>query len=206
MISSRAKLFSNAAAFGGCDSLLPVVFWGRVNIVCRRIVILNFDILPRHHTQDMGVILAALLIERDGIFGNIKSAISQSVFHVHKNVRQFAIVGHNGLRHVIALAGRILAHVYLGGLGDRPTVRCSATHSCGGGGINWSGGGFRLFCRRGGLLLTGVLFLATTYEQCQGEKTEQSEHRCPFFRIHDVTFLVSVMPHAKTLYFTAIRR
>src|SRR5437868_11464053 len=89
----------------------------------------------------MGVILTALLIERDGIFGNIKSAISQSVFHVHKNVCQFAIVRYDRLRRVIALAGRILAHVYLGGLGDRPTVRCSATHGRRGGGINWSGGG-----------------------------------------------------------------
>src|SRR2546428_13508767 len=94
----------------------------------------------------MGVILAALLIERDGIFGNIKSAISESVFHVHKNVRQFAIVGHNGLRHVIALAGRILAHVYLGGLGDRPTVRCSAPPSWGGrGGPLGAGGVLPLF-------------------------------------------------------------
>src|SRR2546429_9406561 len=103
-----------------------------MDVVRGRIVILNFDILPRHHTQDMGVILAALLIERDGIFGNFKSAISQSVFHVLKNVRQFAIVGHNGLRNVIDLAGRILAHDYLGRLWYSPTVSSSATHNYGG--------------------------------------------------------------------------
>src|SRR3989442_9566147 len=122
----------------------------------------------------MGVILAALLIERDGIFGNIKSAISQSVFHVHKNVRQFAIVGHNGLRHVIALAGRILAHVYLGGLGDRPTVRCSATHSCGGGGVQLGGGGFLPFFPRGGRLPPWVFFFFSSPREWPPRKQKEA--------------------------------
>ena len=52
--------------------------------------------------------------------GASKVRSAQAFFHVNEDVGQLAVVGHDGLGLVVALAGRVLAHVNLLPLWEPP--------------------------------------------------------------------------------------
>src|ERR1700730_428697 len=135
----------------------------------------------------MRMILAALLVDGDRILGKVEGAITQTVFHVNEDVCQLIAIRHDRLRQVVAFTRSILTHVDLLRLwscaikGHRPLDRS------GRGRINRSRSCRRLCSRtwRGALLLVGVFFLATAYQQSQSKQAEQN-HCCPDFPVHYV--------------------
>src|SRR5260370_12002086 len=70
-----------------------------------------FKRLSSHHSQNMGMVLAATLIDGHGLLGNVKRPVSQTFLHVHEDVGQLAAVRYHGLGGVCAPSGPILAHV-----------------------------------------------------------------------------------------------
>src|SRR5260370_39977208 len=88
-----------------------------MNVVGGRIAIDDLDCLIGDHAQHVGMVFAAALIEGDGFLGNIERAVAEALFHIDEDVGEVATTGHNVFRHVGALAGGVLAHVNLGGLG-----------------------------------------------------------------------------------------
>ena len=79
-----------------------------------RIVVLDLDGLARHHAEHMRMILAALLVEHDRVFGDVKSAAAKAVLHVDEHVGEITAVDDDVLGFIRAFAARILAHVDLG--------------------------------------------------------------------------------------------
>src|SRR5215467_3664676 len=63
---------------------LAIVFWCGVDVVGSGIAIFDVDGLAGHHTEHVRMILAALLLDDDRVFGNVESAAAKSVFHVDK--------------------------------------------------------------------------------------------------------------------------
>src|SRR5882724_6654815 len=131
------------------------------------------------------MVLATLLVNRSRVFGDVEGAIAQTFFHVDENVGQLAVIGHDGLGHIAALAGRVLAHVNFLPLSGGAGKGHSATHAGRGRGINWRRGWRRFYfrARRSALLFIGVFLLATARQYSQ-----QAEHaHCrPYFLIHYV--------------------
>ena len=89
-----------------------------MNVVCGRIVILDFNVLTGHRAQHVRVILATLLVDGDGFLGKVKGAVAQALFYINENIGQLAAIDDDGLSRVGALASGILAHINLGGLGS----------------------------------------------------------------------------------------
>src|SRR6266436_648416 len=129
------------------------------------------------------MVLATLLVNRSRVFGDVEGAIAQTFFHVDENVGQLAVIGHDGLGHIAALAGRVLAHVNFLPLSGGAGKGHSATHAGRSRKINWRGGWRRFYfrARRSALLFIGVFLLATARQYSQ-----QAEHaHCrPYFLIH----------------------
>ncbi len=119
-----------------------------MDVVGGGVVILDLNCLSCHHAENVGMILAALLIEHDRILGSVEGAIAQAVFHVDEDVGQVAATDHDAFGFIGALAAGILAHVDLRGLGSGAVELHRAAHGRRGRGINRSG-------RRLGLLLGG---------------------------------------------------
>src|SRR5439155_9958844 len=84
-----------------------------MNVVRGIVVVLDPDILPSHHAQNMRMILADLLVYGRRVLGNIKGAIAQTFFHINEYVRQLTAIGNDRLRRVVAFARGILAYVDL---------------------------------------------------------------------------------------------
>src|SRR5260221_5141369 len=111
-----------------------------MNVVGGRIAIDDLDGLIGDHAQHVGMVFAAALIELDGFFGNIESAVAEALFHIDEHVAEVTAGGHHVFRHVGALAGGVLAHVDLGGLGSFAFKFHGAANAGGRGGIDWGGG------------------------------------------------------------------
>src|SRR5712692_1121898 len=90
-----------------------------MDVVGGGIVVLDLDGLAGHHTENVGMILAAALVEYDWVFGNVEGPASESVFHVDEHVGEITAGHDHILGFVRALAAWVLAHVNLRGLGSR---------------------------------------------------------------------------------------
>src|SRR6266404_3478316 len=95
--------------------LIPfaIVLWRGVNVVCCRIAILDLHALPCHHAEHVGMIFTSALIQYDGILWKGKSAVAQSLFHIHEDVCQVTASYHKVFCCVRSFAVSILAHVNL---------------------------------------------------------------------------------------------
>src|SRR5258706_186845 len=110
------------------------------------------------HGQHVGMVFAAALIELDGFFGNIESAVAEALFHIDEHVAEVTAGGHHVFRHVGALAGGVLAHVDLGGLGSFAFKFHGAANAGGRGGGDLGGGGGRRGAGGGGGRGGGLFF------------------------------------------------
>src|SRR5271165_6369254 len=133
-----------------------------MNIVGGFVVVADLYVLPHHRGQHVRVILATLLVNGYGVFGDVEGSVAQAIFDVDEHIGQLAIVGHDGLRHVRTLAGSVLTHVNLLPFRGRTAEGHSTTHAGRGRRVNWHRGRRRFYfrVRRGALLFVGVLLLA----------------------------------------------
>jgi len=115
-----------------------------MDVVRRGIVILDLNRLARHNAENVRMVLASLLIEDDSIFGNIEGAIAQTVFHIHEDVREIAVVDYDGLSLIGPFASRVLAHINFRGLGCRTIELYCPIHGRDCCGIDGSSRGRRL--------------------------------------------------------------
>src|SRR5205823_1515562 len=83
---------------------LAIVFRRGMDVVGGRVVILDLNRLSCHYAENMGMVLAALLIEYDRILGRIKGAIAQAIFYIHEDVSQVAATDHDAFGFIGALA------------------------------------------------------------------------------------------------------
>src|ERR1700674_24170 len=120
---------------------LAIVRGSGMDVVRGLIVVLDLDILARHYSEHVGMILASLLIESYRVFGNVKCASAEAVLHVHEHIGQIAAGNNHGFGGVGAFAGCVLAHVNLGGLGCCAVELDGAADAGHGVGVNGSGGG-----------------------------------------------------------------
>src|SRR5437868_7584472 len=111
-----------------------------MDVVRGGIVVLDLHCLTGHDTEHVRMILASLLIEHNGIFGQIESAIAEAVFHVYEDVGEIAAADHNTFSLVSALAARVLAHIDLCRFGSGAIELHSAVNRGHGGGIDGSSG------------------------------------------------------------------
>src|SRR5258708_33591165 len=82
----------------------------------------------------MRMVLAAALIEGNGILGNIESAAAEALLDVDENVGEVAAAGYNVFGCVCAFAGGGPAHIKFCGLGGFGNELHGAAHaSCSGG-------------------------------------------------------------------------
>ena len=63
-----------------------------MDVVRGGIVVLDLHGLACHHAEHVRMILAALLIEHDRIFGNIEGAVAEAVFHIDEDIGEVATV------------------------------------------------------------------------------------------------------------------
>src|SRR4030088_3252834 len=104
------------------------------------IVVLDLDSLACHNAHYMWVVLATALVERDCIFGHVKSAAPYAVLYIDEDIGQIAAIDHDSLGFVRALATRVLTHIDLGGLWSR-SIKLHRTVNCGSCcWIYWGGG------------------------------------------------------------------
>ena len=107
MISSRAKFFSMRESDGRLRFVpLAVVFRSRMDVVSRGIVVLDLDGLTGHYTQNVGMVLAALLVEVHRILGHVECSAAQSVFHIDEDIGKLPPVTTTFLGFVGAFAAR----------------------------------------------------------------------------------------------------
>src|SRR5437870_12009078 len=104
------------------------------------------------------MVAAALLVDDHRVLRNIKAAITETFFHIDKNIGEVAVFRDHVLGGVVALASGILAHVDLGRLGRGAVELNGAANGSRGVGIDWRGGcrWSRLRSRRGRLLFARV--------------------------------------------------
>src|SRR4029077_11907856 len=119
---------------------LAIGRWCGMDVVRSGIVVLDLDVLPRHHAQYVRMILAAALVKNDRILGHVKGAAAQTVLHVNENIGEFAAVDHNGLHGIVALACCILAHINLPWFRSGTGEGYRAADLRSRGRIDWSGG------------------------------------------------------------------
>src|SRR5262249_6303073 len=152
---------------------LAIVFRCGMDVVRRRVVVLDLDGLASHYAEHMGMIFASALIEYDGVFGDVEGTVPQAIFHKHKDVREIAIADVDRLGFVRALAPGILTHIDLGWLRSRSIELYGAADGSHGRRIDRScrGGSGWLFSGVAGLL--GVLFLAA---RPQSQQCAESQH------------------------------
>src|SRR6266481_3623271 len=159
-----------------------------MNVVGGRIAIDDLDGLIGDHAQHVGMVFAAALIELDGFFGNIESAVAEALFHIDEHVAEVTAGGHHVFRHVGALAGGVLAHVDLGGLGSFAFKFHGAANAGGRGGIDWSGG-----CCRGGWGGGGssglLFFFAASGEEDEAKRSGQAPNCYESFLFHVLPYL-----------------
>ena len=139
-----------------------------MDVVGRGIVVLDLHGLPGHYAENMGMILAAFLIEYDGVFGKVESAVAEAVLHVDKDIRKIAAADHDVLGFVGSFAAGVLAHVDLGGFGSGAGKFHSAIDGGNGGRIDRGGSGLRALFGRRVVGLLGIFFLAA------GRQSQQS--------------------------------
>src|SRR5207253_1331795 len=65
------------------------------------------------------MVAAALLVDDHRVLRNIKVAITETFFHIDKNIGEIAVLRDHVLGGVVALASGILAHGYFGRIGAR---------------------------------------------------------------------------------------
>src|SRR5579863_3972769 len=107
------------------------------------------------------MVFASALIEDDGIFGDVKGAVSKAVLHVNEYICQITATDNDALGFVGALAAGILTHINLGLLGCRAVKLNGAVDRCDRGGINGGRCGRRLGWLLGHIVgLLSILFLA----------------------------------------------
>src|SRR5437016_8244887 len=125
------------------------------------------------------MVAAALLVDDHRVLRNIKVAITETFFHIDKNIGEIAVLRDHVLGGVVALASGILAHVDFGRLGRGAVKLNSAANRSRGGGIDWSGGcrWFRLRSRGGRLLFARLL--ATARQERQPDEGKQAQHSYP---------------------------
>src|SRR5260370_6618403 len=110
-----------------------------MNVVGGRIAVDDLDCLIGDYAQHVGMILAAALIESDGLFGDVERAVAEALFYIDEDVGEVTTGGHYVFRHVCALAGGVLAHVHLCGLGGFAFKFHGTSNASGRGGTNLGG-------------------------------------------------------------------
>ena len=150
------------------------------------IVVLDLNRLSCHHAENVGMVLAALLIEHHRILGQFEGAIAKAIFHVHEDVGQVAAADNDAFGLIGALAAGILAHIDLGGLGSGAIELHRAIHGGDCGWIDGSGRGLGLLL--GGCVsgLLGIFFLAACRQNQQSANCEHAGDDGPMLSIHDV--------------------
>src|SRR5258708_183511 len=118
---------------------LTVVLRSGMNIVCGGIAVDDLDGLPGHYTENVRMIAAATLIEREGLLGDVEGAAAQALLDVNEDVREMTVRDDYILGDVCAFAGGILAHVNLRGLGGSAIEFHNADDRRGASGINRCG-------------------------------------------------------------------
>ena len=88
MASFRARESFVDRRGAGRLRLVPfaIVFRHRVDVVRGLVVVLHFKGLPGHQRDDVRVVHAALLIERDGIVGRVENVLAHVVLHEDDDV------------------------------------------------------------------------------------------------------------------------
>src|ERR1051326_1237743 len=97
---------------------LTVVFRRGMDVVSSGIVVLDLHRLAGHHAQHMRMVLAAFLVEHDGVLGKVEGAVAEAVFHVNEDVGQIASADPDVFSLVGPLAAGVLAHVDFRRLGS----------------------------------------------------------------------------------------
>src|SRR6202034_4605246 len=74
---------------------LAIVFRHGMNVVSSLVIVLDFEGLAGHQSDDVRVVHAALLIEYDGLFGRVERVVTQAVLHIDDYVGEVALVIHH---------------------------------------------------------------------------------------------------------------